>query len=68
MKLLSAMAVAAALTLGMGSFVTNPGSFVAEAQAKGKKKVKKKGPGECGTFNYWKKGKCIDARVTPVKK
>ena len=22
----------------------------------------KKGPGQCGTFMYWKGGKCVDAR------
>jgi hypothetical protein len=26
-----------------------------------------KGPGQCGTFMYWKSGKCVDARVTPAK-
>jgi nitrous oxide reductase len=68
MKLLSALAVAAAVSLAMGSFASSPGTFIVEAQAKGKKKVKKKKPGTCGTYNYWKAGKCIDARVTPVKK
>jgi hypothetical protein len=23
----------------------------------------KKGPGQCGTFMYWKGGKCVDARL-----
>ena len=40
------------------------------AKKKGKKKGKKKkgkkakskGPGKCGTYKYYKKGKCLDAR------
>ncbi len=70
MKLLTVITVAAALAVGLS--VNPPGSqsFFAEAQAKGKKKAKaaKKRPGSCGTYMYWSKGKCVDARVTPVKK
>ena len=32
------------------------------AEAKGK------GPGSCGTFMYWKSGKCLDARSKVAKK
>lgn len=63
MKVLSALALAAALTLGMSLAPTGSSSFTTEALAKGKK-----GPGMCGTFMYWKAGKCVDARVTPAKK
>lgn len=66
MKLLTVVAVAAALALGLSANISGTPSFVAEAQAKGKKA--KKGPGMCGTFNYWSKGKCVDTRVTPPKK
>jgi hypothetical protein len=26
-------------------------------------KAARKGPGQCGTFMYWKGGKCVDARL-----
>jgi hypothetical protein len=26
-------------------------------------KTAKKGPGQCGTYMYWKGGKCVDARA-----
>jgi hypothetical protein len=32
------------------------------------RKAGAKGPGGCGTFMYWKGGKCVDARVAPPKK
>ncbi len=65
MKLLSVIAVAAACVVGLGASVSVTSSrLFTEASAKGKKK----GPGECGTYNYWKAGKCVDARMTPVKK
>lgn len=32
-----------------------------KAKKKGKK-AKSKGPGRCGTYMYYKKGKCVDAR------
>lgn len=63
MKVLSALALAAALTLGMSLSPTGSSSFISEAHAKGKK-----GPGMCGTFNYWSGGKCVDIRVTAPKK
>lgn len=38
--------------------------------AKKKAKKKKSMAGRCGTYKYWNKKakKCVDARVTPVKK
>lgn len=65
MKALFVLAITAAVTLGLGASLSASGlSLTIEASAKGKKK----GPGSCGTYMYWKAGKCVDARITPAKK
>ena len=35
----------------------------AKAAPKAKAAAKKKGPGTCGTYWYWKGNKCMDARL-----
>jgi hypothetical protein len=37
------------------------------AGPRSKKTASAKGPGRCGTYMYWKGGKCIDARLPPKK-
>src|SRR5262245_59908852 len=40
----------------------------AKAKASKGKRVASKGPGRCGTGNYWKKGACVSAATTTAAK
>lgn len=80
MKLFKALAVASMLAF-VGTTVVAPLVVATEVHAADKKKSKKpvkksvkgkkkkvKAAKSCGTFKYKKGKKCVDARVTPVKK
>ena len=73
MKLFKALAVASALAF-VGTTVVSPLVSATAAHAAAKKKSSKKpvkkakSAKSCGTYMYKKGGKCVDARVTPVKK
>lgn len=71
MTFVRTLLLASALALPVTATYVATADITAEAGGKKGKKVKKAKKASyksCGTFKYWKAGKCVDARVTAPKK
>lgn len=63
MSLVKSLLLAAALALPITATSVVLMDVTVEAKGKKKKKAKKVAYKHCGTFKYWKAGKCLDARA-----
>ena len=66
MNLVKTLLLAAALAVPVTAVQVVSMDITAEAKgmkAKKKKKAKKVAYKHCGTYKYWKAGKCLDARM-----
>jgi len=63
MSVLKTMVLATALALPITATQAVMTDITAEAKGKKAKKSKKVAYKHCGTYKYWKAGKCLDART-----